>query len=441
MKALQMLRRQMRARRVAPARPAAAEANRLALQEVLGQPVQTRLKVGSPDDAQEREADAVAERVMAAPEPRVQRQCEQCRQEDGDKEEEIQRKESGGDAPVNAAAAAGIAASRGGGRPLPQGERSFFEPRLNAGLAGVRIHADAEAARLAQGLNARAFTVGGDVYFGAGEYRPGTCDGRRLLAHELAHVQQQRQGDAAVRRVIELRPPGRGEASAFDRAGELIDRLNRLTSALRYTLDGRVLRYEVVDETRLNEFDRQMQALIDRAEVLPMRLITGQGYVQDNPGGAFSPALHDTWTSGYVDLDDLLASDDLGFKTQMVHFMTERAETRQYERRIGTATFTLAEFNRVHRAGYSAEERVLRDEIGDPTLRYSYSEERPASTWRVIYRSAEGYRIVKVFRNFAREIVGAETYAISPEGKRMTLAELATWRQQRAAPAPAPATP
>jgi len=53
------------------------------------------------------------------------------------------------------------------------------------------VHDDADAARLSRGLGARAFTVGRDVFLGAGEYRPGSPDGRRLLAHELAHVQQQ----------------------------------------------------------------------------------------------------------------------------------------------------------------------------------------------------------------------------------------------------------
>ncbi len=425
MKTFQQIRRQTRARRVIPARAAPAEANRTLLQEALGYPVQTKLKVGAPDDAQEREADAMAERVMAEPE----------------KDEEVRRKEAVGEAPVTSGAASSLGAHRGGGQPLPTAERAFFEPRLGADLQDVRIHADEEAARLSAGLAARAFAVGGDVYFGAGEYRPDSKEGRHLLAHELSHVLHQGAGDT-VHRVIELRPPGPGEATAFDRAQELVDRLNGLTTALRYRLDGRVLRYEVLDEARQNEFDRQLRAIMDQVAVIPLRLITGSGYVQENPGGPFEPALHDTWTSGYVDLDDLMASDDLGFKTQLVHYLTERAQTRNYERRIGTfppTLATLAEFNRVHQRGYEAEERVLRDEIGDPTLRYLRSEERPARTWRVIYRSDEGYRIIKAFRNFGREIVPAETWAIGQDGRRMTIAELMA--QRRAAPAPAPAVP
>lgn len=454
MKNLQTNRRQSRLRRRVIAQPTRTDADRTAISEVLGYPVQAKLKVGAPDDAHEREADAVADRVLAMPEPTLQRKCENCAEEDQQeqksidvpkpekKEEEVQRKPTTRDTPATGAAAAAISATKGGSTPLRPNERVYFEPRLGADLSQVRVHADAEAARLAAGLSARAFTTGHDIYFGAGEYQPGLGSGRKLLAHELAHVLQQRRGDATtLRRVIELRPPGRGEASAFDRAQELVDRLNRLTTALQYRLDGRVLRYDVLDETRLNEFDRQMRVLMDQAAVLPMRLITGSGLVQASPGAPFEPALHDTWTAGYVDLDDLMASDDLGFKTQLVHFLTERAQTRDYARRIGSfpsTPATVAEFERAHRAGYEAEARVLQDEIGDPTIRYLYSEERPPGTWVVAFKSNEGYRIFKVFRNYPRNVVPAETWAQSKDGRRLTIAQLIESRRTRAAAVPAP---
>lgn len=60
----------------------------------------------------------------------------------------------------------------------------------------VRIHDDDRAADAARALHARAFTVGRDIVFGAGEYRPHTRTGRRLLAHELTHVDQQTGGRA-----------------------------------------------------------------------------------------------------------------------------------------------------------------------------------------------------------------------------------------------------
>jgi hypothetical protein len=71
-------------------------------------------------------------------------------------------------------------------------------------LATARIHTDPEAASLAAGLGTRAFSLGRDVVFGAGEYQPGTAYGRRLLGHELVHVEQARRGGAEV---IARNPP------------------------------------------------------------------------------------------------------------------------------------------------------------------------------------------------------------------------------------------
>jgi hypothetical protein len=58
----------------------------------------------------------------------------------------------------------------------------------------VRVHTGDYAVALSRAVSARAFTVGSDIFFGAGEYRPGTTGGRELLTHELAHVVQQRGG-------------------------------------------------------------------------------------------------------------------------------------------------------------------------------------------------------------------------------------------------------
>jgi Domain of unknown function (DUF4157) len=91
-------------------------------------------------------------------------------------------------------------ALRTGGRPLEPAARSFFEARLGADFSDVRIHADSTAAHSADSLNAHAYAVGRHVVFGAGEYRPDSAQGRRLLAHELAHVVQQGSGEARIQR-------------------------------------------------------------------------------------------------------------------------------------------------------------------------------------------------------------------------------------------------
>lgn len=87
---------------------------------------------------------------------------------------------------------------RTSGSPLDSGTRETMEPRFGHDFSRVRIHTDLEAHHMAERFNARAFAVGSDVYFKAGEYQPRTPQGRRLLAHELAHVVQ--AGGAATDR-------------------------------------------------------------------------------------------------------------------------------------------------------------------------------------------------------------------------------------------------
>lgn len=77
-----------------------------------------------------------------------------------------------------------------GGHPLPADVRQEMGAHLGMDLAGVRIHTDSSAARMADELHARAFAVGEHIFFGAGQFTPGHLPGRHLLAHELTHVAQ-----------------------------------------------------------------------------------------------------------------------------------------------------------------------------------------------------------------------------------------------------------
>jgi len=84
-----------------------------------------------------------------------------------------------------------VVAGLRGGRPLEPDTRALMESRFGRDFGAVRVHADEQAGRTAEALKARAFTVGSDVVVGQGRYAPGTAEGQRLLAHELAHVVQQ----------------------------------------------------------------------------------------------------------------------------------------------------------------------------------------------------------------------------------------------------------
>jgi hypothetical protein len=200
---------------------------RVQIRQILDSPrPQFKLTIGAPNDVYEQEADRVADEVMRMPDPTpggewVQRMCPECEEElhrqpvEEPEEEELQRQsvaeseeemedlgepvqtlqtksEPGGGDVLDSGVASQINSLRGGGRPLSNSTRRLFEPRFGHDFADVRIHDDSRAATLARTVGARAFTLGTDVVFAPGEYPPEVSAGRRILAHELTHVVQQR---------------------------------------------------------------------------------------------------------------------------------------------------------------------------------------------------------------------------------------------------------
>ncbi|EPE96736.1 eCIS core domain-containing protein [Rhizobium grahamii] len=150
--------------------------------------VQRKAKLGATNDALEHEAEAAAKRVISgrsagvtasATLPTVHRSAPP-------------------DAATAGAEAAESAVTSWPGMPLSPSERSYFEPRFGSDLSAVRLHADGPAARAADHIGARAYTVGRHIGFAPGQYRPASLEGRQLIAHELAHTVQ--QADGIVRR-------------------------------------------------------------------------------------------------------------------------------------------------------------------------------------------------------------------------------------------------
>jgi Domain of unknown function (DUF4157) len=404
--------------------------------------IQSQLTIGAANDRYEQEADRVAAQVMQMPDSRrsqgIQRQPE----------EEINHKPlataispliqqerpaapSENSFTASAAIEQHLEHEQTKGSPLPDGVRSFMEPRFGSDLSQVRVHTDHTAIQMNRELGAHAFTHGQHIYYGAGK-QPGRDE---LTAHEITHIFQQTgavQSSRLVQRVVEVRPPGRGEASAFERRQELIDRLNRQSPAIRYSLADRVLQYEVLDEAALTNFDRQMQSFIDRGEVVPMRLINRSGLVDGQP------LLIDSLQLAYVDLDDMLASDDLSFQLNLIHFLVERFGVRNYERRIGTDMS--AAFPRAHQAGIDAETEHLRSVIGDPTIRFNHEREENGRTI-FVYRSREGYQIVHVFGRNRGGVQGGQVFVRSRDNRRLTIEQLRAERAGTASGAAAPNSP
>jgi hypothetical protein len=215
-----------------PERPRDPIGNQVALHQLSRSPprLQPKLEIGAVDDPLEREADAVADKVMRMPDPaltlsltppRVSRKCAAC---EGEDREKLRRK------PAVATPAAPSASSAF--RPTPSGRsaesapplvdralrgsssllngdvRSFMEARFGADFSHVRVHTGPTAAASARAIGAKAYTFRDSIVFGQAAYSPATHDGRHLLAHELAHVVQQgatASADAAlIRRAPDL---------------------------------------------------------------------------------------------------------------------------------------------------------------------------------------------------------------------------------------------
>jgi Domain of unknown function (DUF4157) len=160
--------------------------------------IQASLRVSRPGDADEIEADRVADRVVSTNgQPAIFRST-------------TSSPGSGQSVPND------FLHSLGPGQPLDAGTRSFMESRFGRDFSGVSIHTGDQAAESAQSIQARAFAAGSHVVFDKGEYHPQSTAGKRLLAHELTHVAQQSQ--AGQSNIVHRAPPPQQQLPAYTSA-------------------------------------------------------------------------------------------------------------------------------------------------------------------------------------------------------------------------------
>lgn len=170
--------------------------------------LQAKLQVGATNDPFEEEADRAADKVMRAREGAVSRAPAPI----------LSREAAGGAGEAAVGAGGGEApaivheALAGPGTPLDAATRQTMSEGLGHDFSGVRVHTGTLADASARAVGARAYTVGADVVFAEGQHRPGSAEGDRLLAHELAHVAQ--QGEARVLRRDPPAPDARTPAPA-----------------------------------------------------------------------------------------------------------------------------------------------------------------------------------------------------------------------------------
>lgn len=177
--------------------------------------IQTKLKIGKADSELELAADQMAEKVVNMPDPKIAdsnlspalsdvttktpfraklKKATSIQRKEKMEEEEgalIQRKASQSVTPkISPKVEAGIQ-SLAGGESLSTSERNYFEPRFGADFSDVKIHKHSKGAAMADSIQARAFTYGRNIVFGKGAYN-NNLSGKKLMAHELTHVTQQR---------------------------------------------------------------------------------------------------------------------------------------------------------------------------------------------------------------------------------------------------------
>lgn len=177
---------------------------RTARQNVIPPNVSPKLKIGSPNDPLELEADQMADKVMRMPKSNVQvsgsgldiqRKCSGC------EDEALQRKPIASFIQRVSSVAIGETASnsfssnlnanKSSGRPMDSSTQGFMSERFGADFSSVKIHTGSKANELSDQIQAKAFTTGNNIYFNQGEYSPETTNGKHLLAHELTHTIQQ----------------------------------------------------------------------------------------------------------------------------------------------------------------------------------------------------------------------------------------------------------
>ncbi len=177
----------------------------LATLRLLNQHVQAKdAKLSHPSEPSEQQADRMAARVLSAPEPDLKAHLPDSSQlirgagrshtvatEAGD--DGYTRTQDPSSKPFEALQSINrpVVSLKSGANPLPPSVRGFFEPRFGRDLSDVRIHTGHSDSQTAEALNARAFTLGHHLFFGAHQWAPQTARGRHLIAHELSHVVQQ----------------------------------------------------------------------------------------------------------------------------------------------------------------------------------------------------------------------------------------------------------
>lgn len=149
-------------------------------------------------------------------------ECEECKKkkESGEFGDPLLRRSALGRRAVGEVPSSVHSVMRYAGRPLDGRTRTRLESSFHCDLSKVRVHTDESAARAASEVNARAFALGQNIWFGRNEYSPRSAAGFHLLAHEVAHTIQQGTESPLVQRSLSVGAVDDPAEAAADRAAD-----------------------------------------------------------------------------------------------------------------------------------------------------------------------------------------------------------------------------
>ena len=194
--------------------------------------IQAKLRVSQPGDADELEADRVADQVVTAPAELHRKSssgdggasCRECEEEEVEQAKGIHRKVNHA-SDGNRAVDDDFLQSLGPGQPLDAVVREQMESSFGYDFGAVKIHSDGPAASSARSVKARAFTADQHIVFGESEYSPHSRSGARLLSHELAHTVQNRNSPrSAIKRQSLAGKASEWFTEKTGQAGKWVDR-------------------------------------------------------------------------------------------------------------------------------------------------------------------------------------------------------------------------
>jgi hypothetical protein len=166
---------------------------------------------------------------------------------------------------VGGAEHAVAAASSSGGAPLPGGLRQRFESSLAVDLSGVRVHTGSDSAHAASAVGAKAYTIGNDIHFNAGQYDTSSRQGQHLLAHEVAHTAQQGGGSTQAQFKLDVSSPGDALEVEADRSADAMVQGAPATVTLGVGVQRKVMRAADLTDDQKKLWEQQNgDAVCDR---------------------------------------------------------------------------------------------------------------------------------------------------------------------------------